>query len=204
VRPRLALVEEGLDPSATIGLPRFPVRHLQADTRRSMLARASRVPRASCRRPRCRIAGSRFCRWAQRFSRSTSTRPWSTRSARSDGSASASRSRTTSTGRPIIGVSLELKSTTRSKSGSRRSTSRSTSLVGVSAPVAADPNNTARRTFCSVRRAARKAESNHHERRIYRRSFSDSAKVLGVGLAARSVPLLTARRAAFGAQIGSE
>ncbi len=159
-----------------------------------MPARAAWARSRSCTRPRRRRLASRRRNRGHRALRSTSTRPSVTTSARKDRSAAASSSRTTSTGRPMIAVSFALRSTTRSRLGSRRSTSRSTSLIGVSVPAAADPNSSAKRTFCSVRRALRKAESSDHERPTYRRSDSGSSRVRGVGLTARRVPWFTARR----------
>jgi hypothetical protein len=159
-----------------------------------MPARALCKRRASRRLPRRRNPGSRWRNRVHRSSRSTSTRPSPKAWARKEGSASASLSSTTSTGRPTSRVSFVLRSTMRSKLASRRSTSTSTSLSGVSTPVAAEPNNSAKRTFCSVRRASRNVESNPHERRTYSRSPSGSSSFLDVGLLPCSVPWLTARR----------
>jgi hypothetical protein len=129
-----------------------------------------------------------------RPSRSTSTRPSATMLARKGRSDSASCSRRTSTRRPAIDVSFELRSTTRSRLGSRRSATISTSLVGVSNPVAAEPKSSAKRTLCSVRRASLRRESSGQLRRTYCRSAKGRASVLTDGLTAWSVPSLTARR----------
>ncbi len=161
---------------------------------RSIPARALSKRRASCWLPRRRNPSSRTRNPGHRSSRSASTRPPARISARKEGSASASLSSATSTGRPTSRVNFVARSTTRSKLASRKSTSTSTSLSGVSVPAAAEPNNNAKRTFCSVRRAARSAETRSHDRRMYSRSFSGSSSLRGVDLLPRSVPRLTARR----------
>ena len=113
---------------------------------------------------------------------------------RKAGSTSASCNRTRSTLRPTIFVSFELRSTMRSRLVSRRSTRTSTSLSGVSDPVAAEPKSNAKRTFCSVRSASLSLESNGHLPRTYRRSDIGRARVLAVGRTPWSAPSLIARR----------
>ena len=55
------------------------------------------------------------------------------------------------------------------------------SLAGVSVPLAAEPKSRAKRTFCSVRRIARRVASRGQERRMYRFSLGESCRARGVG-----------------------
>ncbi len=160
----------------------------------SIPARALSMRRASCRLPRLRNPASRARKAGHKSSRSTSTRPSARTWARNEGSTSASLSSTTSTGRPISRVNFVARSTTRSKLASRKSTSTSTSLPGVSIPTAAEPNSSAKRTFCSVRSAARSVATRPHDRRTYSRSPKGSWSLRGASLFPRSAPRFTARR----------
>jgi len=166
----------------------------QEASSRSIPARALFTRRASCSLPRRRRPPLRPCSPGHRSSRSTSIRPSLKAWARNEGSASASLSSTTSTGRPTIRESFVTRSKTRSKLGSRRSTRTSTSLSGPSVPVAVEPNSSARRTFDSVRKPVRSAEINGQERLRYTRSDNGRSSVRGPSLVARRVPWFTARR----------
>ena len=175
----LEVADDRKTPALRIHRPDVGIGHRHRASTRSRPARAASVRSACLRRPARRRLGSRLRSRGHSPSRSTSTRPSAITSARNDGSLSASSRRTTSTRRPVavrqLGAQLDDPFAGRA---SRSVTSTSTSLPGADSTPATDPNSRAKRTLCSVRSAALRADSSFHERRTYSRSDNDISNVL--------------------------